>query len=389
MSRFQPHITRNSLCTGTIDNNPAPQPPSESTPTMSSAQPESGQHPFDFDNQPQQPQQQHDETHLPQSDAEVLASAIDQVVKSNLLNKVKLRDPNPFDRSDTQKLRTFVLQCKLNFRDRSNLFQDDTTKVNYMLSYLKGMALDCFEPALLEMPEPAWLSDFAIFLEELEASFGSYDPVGEAEAELEGLHMQENHQAMKYFIKFMQLATRVQWGEAALLRQAYNGLAKCIKNDMVHHDKLTTLPGLRKVAQAIDVRYWEHRAEVSCETTTVTTSRHRSEKSDSSKMDTKSKGSLQSQQKNPPGSSQSKGSSSKPRKFIPDLTSKLGKDGKLMPQEHQCHMDKNLCLFFHAPGHVAKGCPKSMSVASKAHAVKTTQESASSSKPSSADPKKD
>src|SRR6266481_2276694 len=283
MSRFQLRITRNSLCAGTINNTPAP--PSESAPTMSSAQPESGQHPFDFDNQPEQPQQQPDETHLPQSDAEVLASAIDRVVKSNLPNKVKLQDPDPFDGSDTWKLRTFILQCKLNFHDHSDLFQDDTMKVNYMLSYLKGTALDCFEPALLEIPEPAWLSDFALFLEELEASFGSYDPVGEAEAELEGLRMQENHQATKYFIKFMQLAARIQWGEAALLRQAYNGLAKHIKNNMVHHDKPTTLPGLRKTAQAIDARYWEHRAEVLREMNTATTSTHKSEKSDSSKMD--------------------------------------------------------------------------------------------------------
>src|SRR6266481_6018569 len=341
MSRFQLHITHNSLCAGTVDNTPAPpQPPSESTPTMSSAQPESRQHPFNFDNQ-----QQPDEMHLPQSNAEVLASTIDQVVKSNLPNKVKLWDPDPFDGSDTRKLRTFILQCKLNFHDHSDLFQDDTTKVNYMLSYLKGMTLDCFEPTLLETPEPAWLSDFALFLEELEASFGSYDPVGEAEAELEGLCMQENHQATKYFIKFMQLAARVQWGEAALLQQAYNGLTKHIKNDMVHHDKPTTLPGLQKVTQAIDVCYWECRTEVSCETTTATTSRHRSEKSDSAKTDTKSKGSSQSLQKNPPGSSQSKGSTSELRKFIPDLTSKLGKDGKLTPQERQRCMDKNLVSF--------------------------------------------
>src|SRR6266481_580616 len=390
MSRFQLRITHNSLCAGTIDNTPAPpQPPSESTPTMSLAQPESRQHPFDFDNQPQQPQQQPNETHLPQSDAEVLASAIDRVVKSNLLNKVKLWDPDLFDGSDTQKLHTFILQCKLNFCDRSDLFQDDMMKVNYMLSYLKGTALDCFEPALLEIPEPAWLSDFTLFLEELEASFGSYDPVSEAEAELEGLRMQENHQATKYFIKFMQLAARVQWGEAALLHQAYNGLAKHIKNDMVHHDKPMTLPGLRKTAQAIDTWYWERRAEVSRETNTATTSMHKSEKSDSSKTDAKSKGSSHSRQRNLPGSSQSKGSTSEPRKFIPNLTSKLGKDGKLTPQERQRRMDKNICLFCGTPGHVAKECPKSTSVASKARAVKTTQESASSSKPSGADPKKD
>src|SRR6266481_6376701 len=293
MSRFQLCITRNSLCAGTINNTPAP--PSESAPTMSSAQPESVQHPFDFNNQPEQPQPQPDKTHLPQSNAEVLASAIDKVVKSNLPNKVKLWDPELFDGSHTWKLHTFILQCKLNFCDHSDLFQDDMMKVNYMLSYLKGMALDCFKPTLLETPEPAWLSDFSLFLEELEASFGSYDPISEAEAELEGLCMQENHQVMKYFIKFMQLATRVQWGEAVLLCQAYNGLVKCIKNDIVHHDKPTTLPSLWKVAQAIDVCYWECCTEVLCETMTPSTSRHKSEKSDS---DAKSKGLLHSRQKN-------------------------------------------------------------------------------------------
>ena len=46
---------------------------------------------------------------------------------------------------------------------------------------------------------PTWASNFDLFITELEANFGTYDPVGKAEAELEGLHMQENHQAMKYF----------------------------------------------------------------------------------------------------------------------------------------------------------------------------------------------
>ena len=73
---------------------------------------------------------------------------------------------------------------------------------------------------------PAWASDFDLFVMDLEANFGTYDPVGKAEAKLEGLHMQENHPATKYFIKFTQLAACVQWGQAALLWQVYNGLAK-------------------------------------------------------------------------------------------------------------------------------------------------------------------
>ena len=44
------------------------------------------------------------------------------------------------------------------------------------------MALECFEPGLLADNKPAWLSDFGLF--ELESNFGTYDPIGKAEAKL-------------------------------------------------------------------------------------------------------------------------------------------------------------------------------------------------------------
>ena len=121
MSRFQLHTTNNSLCTGTIDDPTAHLTTFELlSKAMSSAQPESEQHPFNFDAPPSQPPDT--ETILPAapadpqlSDGEFLMQAIDKIVKSNLPNKVKLREPNPFDGSDTQKLCTFILQCKLNF----------------------------------------------------------------------------------------------------------------------------------------------------------------------------------------------------------------------------------------------------------------------------------
>src|SRR5882724_6000175 len=200
-------------------------------------------------------------------EASALVKAVGMIIKGNDLgSKPKLQEPDPFNGSDSRKLRTFILQCKLNFQDHPDMFKSDTAKVNYMLSFLKGCALDCFEPALLDPNEPIWLSDLTLFIEELETNFGTYDPIGEAEAELEAFRMHDSHQATKYFIKFQQLASRVQWGEAALHRQAYNGLAKRIKDDMVHHDKLNMLSGLRKLVQAIDARYWEQRGEVSQET---------------------------------------------------------------------------------------------------------------------------
>jgi len=48
-----------------------------------------------------------------------------------------------------------------------------------------------------------------------------------------------------------------------------------------------------------------------------------------------------------------------------DLSSKLRKDGKLTPQEHQCRLDNKLCLFCGTAGHIAKDCPKSSSASPK------------------------
>jgi len=109
----------------------------------------------------------------------------------------------------------FILQCKLNFQDHKDLFEDETDKVNYVLSYLNGTALDCFKPAM-DPIEPLWLSDFNLLVEELEGNFGTYNPVSKAEAKIKGLQMHESHQAMKSFIKFQQLAAHIQWGDAAL-----------------------------------------------------------------------------------------------------------------------------------------------------------------------------
>jgi len=324
-----------------------------------------------------------------EQEATAFIKAVDLIIKGNGSgSKPKLREPDPFDGSDSRKLRTFILQCKLNFRDRPDMFKSDTDKVNYMLSYLKGSALDCFEPALLDPNEPQWLSNFTLFIEELEANFGTYDPVGEAEAELEALRMHDSHQATKYFIKFQQLASRVQWGEAALRRQAYNGLAKRIKDDMVHHDKPNTLAGLRKLVQAIDARYWERRNEVSRETRASGSSGNKSEpKSDSNKSDNKSGKGFSKQKNTNSGSTQGKGSTSEQKKApTPDLSSKLGKDGKLTPQERQRRLDNKLCLFCGTSGHVAKDCPKSTSASSKARASKTEQDKSAST---GSDSKKD
>jgi len=159
----------------------------------------------------------------PNNEAEAFAKAIDKIIKANYgssKSKPKLWEPDPFNGSDSQKLRTFILQCKLNFRDCPDQFQNDATKVNYILSYLKGSALDCFKPALLDPIEPFWLRPQS-FHRGTWNPFRNYNPVGEAEAELEGLACR-NTTSYKVFHQIPAVIHTRSVGEAALRRQAYN-----------------------------------------------------------------------------------------------------------------------------------------------------------------------
>src|SRR6266481_1376262 len=185
---------------------------------------------------------------------------------------VKIQEPDPFDGTDPHQFCTFLLQCSLNFKERTDAFSTDDAKVTYTLSFLTGSAMDCFEPYLHNPHNPPlWLSSYDLFCEELESNFGSFDPEGEAEAEIEVLRMPENDRATKYFVEFKRLSSWIKWGEATLHRQAYNGLAHCIKNEMVHHPKPTSLAELHKLVQAIDSCYWERKAEITCGSATTST----------------------------------------------------------------------------------------------------------------------
>src|SRR5882724_5680610 len=129
-------------------------------------------------------------TNQEKEDAKRFAMAINKLIQSHTsMSKPKLREPNPFNGSDPKKLCTFIFQCKLKFWDHKDLFSTKEDKVNYALSHLKGIALDCFKPILLGLHDPIWLSDFNLFIMALKNNFGSFDPEGEAELELEALRM--------------------------------------------------------------------------------------------------------------------------------------------------------------------------------------------------------
>ena len=197
--------------------------------------------------------------------ASALALLAQSMAKSNLVpvpaapsSGSKVREPDQFDGSDPRKLWSFLFQCQLNFRDRQAVFATDLAKVNYMVSFLRGMALDCFEPGL------SWLSNFSSFWSELQTHFGPYDAFSDAEAELEQLVMKDNHKAVRFFMEFNRIVSRLgdEYGESALLRRAYLALPKRLKDEMIHHPKLVSLHSFHELVLHLDQQHWERRGEI-------------------------------------------------------------------------------------------------------------------------------
>ncbi|KIN94834.1 hypothetical protein M404DRAFT_167238 [Pisolithus tinctorius Marx 270] len=273
-------------------------------------------------------------------------------------SRTKLREPDTFDGTDPKKLCAFFIQCELNFQDRPWAFRTDRTKVIFAQSYLKGMALEWFEPDLLRLDDPndwpLWMDSWREFVLELQTTFGPHDPVADTESQLDHLHMKESQRINKYV------------------------------DEVCRVGKPRTLHELRHLAQEIDAHYWERKEEVQwaskhqgSSNSSNNKSRGSSNNSQPKTSQEKAKTSNNNNNNNNTSSTQSKPASSKPGNSNNSNSSKpepskLGKDGKLTPEECKRRIDGNLCMFCGGSSHFADKCPKKARKA-KAHAAATTE----------------
>ena len=216
------------------------------------------------------------------------------------------------------------------------------------MSFLKGTALDYFEP-FLDTPDdkPAWLEDNDLFVKELLINFSLYDALADAEAELNVLIMKDSHKATRFFVNFFWLSTLCDYNNKALLWKVYSALPKRVKDEMTHFNCPTTLQELRDLVLRIDQRYWERKAKLACEggPTPRTDGKFGNK---SLKPEPANEASGSKDNKRPKEQAQKR----------PDLMDKLGKDGKITPQERQQHMDGGLCPLCASSSHMIKDCLK-------------------------------
>ena len=297
----------------------------------------------------------------------------------------KVRELDTFDGMDPKKLRTFLVQYKLCFQDHPKAFHQDRAKVTFAQSYLKGMTLEWFELDLLDPSSPAqcphWIDSWIDFVTELQKTFSPHDPIADVEHQLEHLVMKDNHRVTRYIMDFNCLASQVQdYRDGTLCCLFYSGLPDCLKDEIARVGKPWTLDGLCALCQEIDAHYWERKDKVSCSAKSQPSSSKPSNSggnSSSKSGQEKSKTSNSSSSGNSSGSSKTnkQPSSSSPK---PDLTSKLGKDSKLMANDCKRRLDNNLCMFCGGTGHFADQCPKKSKKAKACAAA--TEKSAESSK---------
>jgi len=315
-----------------------------------------------------------------------LSIAINRLARSSHSSKssshTKVCEPDTFNGTDPKKLCTFLVQCELNFQDRPKAFRTDRTKVTFAQSYLKGMALEWFEPDLLgagdPLNRPIWMTDWEEFVIELQTTFGPHDPVADTEHQLDHLRMKENHCANRYVVDFNRIASQIRgYSDGTLCHHFYTGLPDRIKDEISRVGKPRTLNSLCILTQEIDARYWECKEEVARQNKTSTSTSTNTPNTKSGKTDKgKSSGNVAQ-------SSSSSIPNPKSNKLgkTAELSDKLGKDGKLTSEECKRRFNMNLCMFCGATGHKAKDCPKSGSRAAKTRAATATTMNTSKAKP--------
>jgi len=258
------------------------------------------------------------------------------------------------------------------------VFRLDRAKVTFAQSYLKGMKLEWFEPDLLNSGDPAdrqrWMDSWVHFVAELQSMFRPHDPIADAEHQLEHLRMKDAHHVTRYIVDFNRLASQVQvHGDGALCHLFYSGLPDRLKDKIPRVGKPLTLHGLRALCQEIDARYWERKDKIA--RTTKSQSTPSPAKSSDSRGNSSKSGKEKSKAGNTSspataGSSKTTNNLSSSSSNRPDLTNKLGKDGKLTADERKRCLNNNLCMFCGGPGHFADNCPKKTKKA-KARAAAT------------------
>jgi hypothetical protein len=155
------------------------------------------------------------------------------------------RQPPPMYGGKTSELRSFQTQLRAYFMDFEDTIDTDQKKVSFAASRLEGTALKWFRPVwdvYLDNPKgplPEQVKEifdsFEKFEKELSKAFGDVGEIRMAENKLSEIC--QKGKCSDYAVKFRDLASRVEWGQPALIKRFYDGLYRSVKEKVYDIDR--------------------------------------------------------------------------------------------------------------------------------------------------------
>lgn len=116
-----------------------------------------------------------------------------------------MKEPDPFSRGSPDELHAFIFQCQIYFHACEGEFSEDTDKIFFAISYLRGVVLDYFEP-FINKPDLYqnfdFLEDWSAFIQKPSNVFGFYSPEDNNEDTIMVIPFPNNGKAVNYFIQF-------------------------------------------------------------------------------------------------------------------------------------------------------------------------------------------
>ena len=172
----------------------------------------------------------------------------------------KVKDPDVFDGA-TSKVNSFITECQLVFALQPSRFVEGRTRVNYMLSLLRGTALNAVRPLLEARITPYVLLTPEAFIEYLRINYGNPDEKGSARRALKALR--QTGPASAYFAEFQQYIAVLGWvDQDPIVDKAISGLKANLQDELARSGpRPETLAELIQFVIPLDNRLYEREIE--------------------------------------------------------------------------------------------------------------------------------
>jgi hypothetical protein len=178
------------------------------------------------------------------------------------------RQPDPYDGSPIN-LQGFLTHLRAYQMYYPSQFGTEEAKVRHAMGFLHDKALRWFEPIMrdyvnnpYELRKKETLNvygSYEHFEQELKDFCGFQDEKRMAEQQIQKLR--QKGAASTYASEHRNSASRLNWGEEALIASFYRGLKSEVKDAMVGKERPTTYSGLVQLAVEIDDQQFERRQE--------------------------------------------------------------------------------------------------------------------------------